>query len=78
MNARRPDDTPERFEHAFVAASYLLGRRGHDLLQPLGTSHQSTNLLARGLGRLDQQGRAQLLAAELARIAHALERRRVW
>ena len=76
MTLRQPDDSREKFERAFVAISYVLGRRGHELGQPLGAISLAIRELIGGLSVAKQQTRAAVLAAEVGRIAQALESRR--
>ena len=64
----------ERFATAYVAASYLLERRGDALLDGLPSSSRAKNL-ATELSRDDRAARAQVLAGELSRIARSLEER---
>jgi hypothetical protein len=66
-------DRSEAFERAFVAASYLVGRRGADLLEPLPRPCAATQKLVARLGHAEQAVRAQVLADELAPIVKALE-----
>jgi hypothetical protein len=67
----------EKYERAFIAVSYLLGRRGPELGEPLSYPCPATRSLVAALGRPDRQVRAHVLAAELARVAHALQNRRL-
>lgn len=63
----------EAFERACVATSYLVGRRGDDLLEPLLDPGPAAKSLASRLGHPEQATRARVLAAELAPIVKALE-----
>lgn len=63
----------ERFERAFVALSYVLGRRGADLLEPLAAPLPIVAELARRLAHPERAARAQVLAAELAPVVQALD-----
>jgi hypothetical protein len=65
----------EAFARAYVAMGYLLDRRGDALLEGLVSVPPAARELARRLGHPDRQARAQVLAAELARIAAALDAR---
>ena len=67
------------FQRAFMALSYLLGRREAELLAPLGDSppHEEARALVRGLAHPDRPRRAELLARELSRVALGLEARLV-
>lgn len=67
------DGAREAFERAFVAVSYLLDRRGPDLLQPLGDATPAARDAARALGHADRQVRATVLARELAAVSRALD-----
>jgi hypothetical protein len=67
----------EAFDRAFVALSYLLDRRGDELLQPLGTPQAAAADVARRLAVPERAARAQTLAAELSRVVAALESRRL-
>jgi hypothetical protein len=71
--------SPDRsaFERAFVAMSYALDRRGDELTLPLDGVSRETERLASALAAPERQARAQVLAAELARIVRALEERRI-
>jgi hypothetical protein len=65
------------FEHAFVAVTYLLGRRD-GLLQGLGeAASASARELAEELATLDHADRARLLASELMPVVAALDARRL-
>ena len=66
----------ERFATGYVAASYLLERRGEALLDGLSAS-TSAEALMRELSHADRAVRAKVLAGELARIARSLEQRRL-
>jgi hypothetical protein len=70
---------PEReaFDRAFVAFSYLLDRRGDELLKPLSAPSQAAVHLARRLAAPERTARAQTLAAELGRVVAALDDRRL-
>ena len=64
----------ESFATAYVAASYLLERRGDALLDGLPTSPRA-QALATELAHDDKVVRAQVLAGELSRIVRSLEER---
>jgi hypothetical protein len=66
----------ERFAAAYVATSYLLERRGEQLMEGLAPSPRTVALVSE-LSREDKAARAQVLAGELARIVRALEQRRL-
>jgi len=70
---------PEKssFERAFVATSYLLDRRGDDLLSGLPDPGREARELAKALGATERLARATVLAPELARLVQALEARRL-
>jgi hypothetical protein len=63
------------FQRAFVALSYMVGRRDSQLLEPLRTSHEDARALARRLGHPERERRAEVLARELSRLASAVEAR---
>jgi hypothetical protein len=67
----------EAFDRAFVALSYLLDRRGEELLQPLNAAQPAAVDVARRLAAPERAARAQTLAAELSRVVAALESRRL-
>ncbi|MCC6215495.1 MAG: hypothetical protein IT376_11565 [Polyangiaceae bacterium] len=62
-----------RRERAFVAVSYLLGGRGPELVRPLEAPEPQVLELVARLGHVDRGARAAALAAELGRVARALE-----
>ncbi len=63
----------QRFERAFVAASYLCGRRGPELCEALPAPDPTAQKLAQRLAHPDRATRAQVLAAELGPLVQALE-----
>lgn len=63
------------FQRAFVALSYMIGRRDAALLEPLGTPHDDARAFARRLGHPERERRAEVLARELSRLASAVEAR---
>lgn len=67
----------EDFERAFVATSYLLDRRGEDLTRALSGGAKPARRLAAALGHPERSARAVVLAREVARIAQALDARRL-
>jgi hypothetical protein len=71
-------DDPSPFERAFIATSYLLGRRGTELADAMeeAPSDGSRKLVAR-LMDASRENRALALAPELARLITALESRRL-
>lgn len=71
----RPDS--DDFERAFVAVSYLVDRRGEELTRPLGEGAASARKLAAALAHPERSARAVVLAREVARIAQALDARRL-
>ncbi|HEX3774321.1 MAG TPA: hypothetical protein VHV51_07640 [Polyangiaceae bacterium] len=71
-SAAHPD-----FQRAFVALSYVAGRRGGELLEPLSAPHDDAKVFAQRLAHPERERRAEILARELARIAVALEARSV-
>jgi hypothetical protein len=66
--------SPE-FQRAFVAMSYLAGRRDAELLDAFEAPHEEARAFARRLGHPERERRAELLARELARLAQVLEAR---
>jgi hypothetical protein len=69
-NLESPD-----FQRAFVALSYMIGRRDAELLAPLRTPHDDARAFARRLGHPERERRAEVLARELSRLASAVEAR---
>jgi hypothetical protein len=70
-------DDRDSFERAFVAISYALDRRGDDLLAPLAEPGVTCRKLATALAHPERSARAVVLAREIARVAQALEARRI-
>lgn len=66
----------DSFERAFVAVSYLLGRR-EDLTAGLRTPGAAAHAAARLVDEPTQAERARRLAAELLPIAAALDARKL-
>jgi len=67
----------EAFERAFVAMTYLLGRRER-VLEGLGTTAgRSARDLAEGLSGAAHPDRARTLASELMPVVAALDARRL-
>jgi hypothetical protein len=69
-------DSPA-FQRAFLAVSYLAGRRDADLIAPLRAPADDVRALARRLEHPERERRAEVLARELARLALSLDARRV-
>jgi ribose 1,5-bisphosphokinase PhnN len=63
------------FQRAFVALSYVAGRRDATLLDAFASVHADTQLLAQRLANPERERRAEVLARELARVALSLEAR---
>jgi hypothetical protein len=63
------------FERALVATSYVLGRRGAELDQPIVDASPETRRLVLALLHPDRGERSRVLAGELARLIQALDRR---
>lgn len=63
------------FQRAFVAMRYFFGARGEALLQPLSTLGvaPAASDVGSGLCKSERGDRAKTLAAELGRLAAALE-----
>jgi len=72
-----PTVSEPAFQRAFVAVSYLVGRRDADLTAPLGELHPETKLVTQRLAQPERERRAEALARELSRIAFLLEARRL-
>ena len=71
------DSEKSAFECAFIATSYLVERRGEDLLSPLIAPSELAKNLVQALGRPEREVRAAILAREIARITQSLEARRI-
>jgi hypothetical protein len=65
------------FQRAFVALSYVVGRRDGALLDALLVPHSETQLLVERLAHPERERRAEVLARELSRVAVALEARSI-
>lgn len=65
-------DERDRYERAFVAFSYALGCRGADLTAAISAPSRVAHDLVEKLCHPQRSIRAAVLAAELARVAHAL------
>jgi len=63
------------FQRAFVAISYLVGRRDAELLAPIRSPSDDARLLARRLGHPERERRAEVLARELTHLASTIEAR---
>jgi hypothetical protein len=63
----------ERFERAFVAAGYLCGRRGTELVDALPDPSAAAQALVQRLSHPERPRRAQVLAAELGPVVASLE-----
>ena len=63
------------FQRAFVALSYMVGRRDTELLDPLRAPHEDARAFARRLGHPERERRAEVLARELSRLANAIAAR---
>jgi hypothetical protein len=77
VRQEREVEERERYERAFVALSYALGCRNAELSAPLSVPSPAARDLAEKLCHPQRSIRAAVLAAELARVAHALESRRI-
>jgi hypothetical protein len=66
--------SPE-FQRAFVAMSYMIGRRDGELLSPIRAAHDEARALVRRLGHPERERRAEVLARELGRLVGSLEAR---
>jgi len=65
------------FQRAFVALSYVAGRRADALLGGLAAPHDDARMLVQRLGHPERERRAEVLARELSRVALALEARSI-
>lgn len=65
------------FQRAFVALSYVAGRRDTELTAPLSEVQAETTTLVQRLAHPERERRAEILARELSRVAFALEARRL-
>ncbi|HTA92490.1 MAG TPA: hypothetical protein VK745_23090 [Polyangiaceae bacterium] len=65
------------FQRAYVALSYVVGRRDGALLDALVAPHAETQLLVQRLAHPERERRAEVLARELSRVAVALESRSI-
>ena len=63
------------FQRAFVALSYVAGRRGAELLAAFTAPHDDTRRFAQRLAHPERERRAEVLARELSRVALAIEAR---
>ena len=77
MKQQQGVDERDRYERAFVAFSYALGCRGVELTTALPAPSQVAHDLVEKLCHPKRSVRAAVLAAELARVAHALDSRRL-
>ena len=65
------------FQRAFAAVSYLVGQRGEALLAAVPSPSDEARAFARRLEHPERERRAELLARELARLAVALDARKI-
>jgi hypothetical protein len=72
-----PNVASPSFQRAFVALSYVAGRRDSELLSAFPAPHEEARLVARRLTHPTRERRAEALALELSRVAAALEARRI-
>ena len=63
------------FQRAFVALSYVVGRRDAELLDAFPAPHDEARLFAQRLAHPERERRAEVLARELSRVALAVEAR---
>jgi len=63
------------FQKAFVALSYLAGRRDAELVAALRTVNEETRSFVQRLAHPERERRAEILARELSRVALSLEAR---
>jgi hypothetical protein len=65
------------FQCAFAAMSYLVGRRGDELLEPFPAPERDARALQRRLAHPERERRAEALAGALGPVASALEARSI-
>ena len=65
------------FQRAFVALSYVAGRRDRKLLEGVLAPQDETRVLVQRLAHPERERRAEVLARELSRIAAAHEARSI-
>ena len=63
------------FQRAFVAMSYMVGRRDSELLAPIRSPSDDVRALARRLSHPERERRAEVLARELAQLVSTIEAR---
>jgi hypothetical protein len=63
------------FQRAFVAMTYLVGRRDLELLQAIAVPHEDARTLVRRLGHPERERRAEVLARELTPLVGVIEAR---
>lgn len=63
------------FQKAFVALSYVAGRRDAELLIAFRTVNDEVRSFAQRLAHPERERRAEVLARELSRVALSLEAR---
>jgi hypothetical protein len=64
-----------KFQRAFAAMSYLVGRRDAELLDAIRVPNDDARALLRSLAHPARERRAEILARELAQMVSALEAR---
>ena len=69
------DQVTPSFQRAFVALSYVAGRRAGELLEAFATPHDEARLLVKHLAHPERERRAEVLARELSRVALAVAAR---
>lgn len=72
-----PNISSPDFQRAFAAVSYLVGRRGAELIAPLAFPGAEVQALARRLEHPERERRADVLARELGRLALSLDARKL-
>ena len=70
-----PGPASPSFQRAFVALSYVAGRRDAQLLDAFTAPHDEALLLVRHLTHPERDRRAEVLARELSRVAWAVAAR---
>ena len=68
--------SPE-FQRAFVAMSYVVGRREAEVLAPFRAPHDEARAVVRRLAHPERERRAEVLARELSRLVGSLEARAI-
>jgi hypothetical protein len=78
MSVEVDESARQAFERAFLAMSYLCGKRGEELRAPLGELGADAQRVYERLTHAERAPRAETLAGELARLARSLQARSLW